>query len=255
MFGSTGGANRVFSLYVPEGGTERLFGHTKTFPALTGAPSFYAMSLRNKAFLTGTGAVASLRYSTTEAIRWQQTLPFTVAQALMGGKYSSLLFLDTTNRLHVYKLDDPHPESGMHALFGKVWYEGVAQPAYVWQSTGGTDDVEPKLSLHPPGYRQSQGDGLCHAVCRPHRLAGGDLHVTVFRPKLACPHEADHGNHGIAAFRDSRISGRPVVGTTARNACALVLTHAGVYTSRSLPVWQCLEDAADGVSHMDQAGL
>jgi phosphate transport system permease protein len=149
VFGSTGGANRVFSLYVPEGGTERLFGHTKTFPALSGAPSFYARSLRNKAFLTGTGAVASLRYSTTEAIRWQQTLPFTVAQALIGGKYSSLLFLDTTNRLHVYKLDDPHPESGMHALFGKVWYEGVAQPEYIWQSTGGTDDVEPKLSLIP----------------------------------------------------------------------------------------------------------
>ena len=80
VFGSASGANRVFSLYVPEGGTERLFGHTKTFP-LPGAPSFYAMSLRNKAFLTGTGAVASLRYGTTEAIRWQQTLPFTVAHA------------------------------------------------------------------------------------------------------------------------------------------------------------------------------
>ena len=85
---------------------------TRNLPALPGAPSFYAMSLRNKAFLTGTGAVASLRYGTTEAIRWQQTLPFTVAQALIGSKYSSLLFLDTTNRLHVYQLDDPHPESG-----------------------------------------------------------------------------------------------------------------------------------------------
>ena len=107
------------------------------------------MSLRNKAFLTGTGTVASLRYGTTEAIRWQQALPFTVAHALIGSKYNSLLFLDTTNRLHVYQLDDPHPESGLKALFGKVWYEGVAQPAYVWQSTGGTDDVEPKLSLIP----------------------------------------------------------------------------------------------------------
>ena len=149
VFGSASGANRVFSLYVPEGGAERLFGHTKTFPALPGAPSFYAMSLRNRAFLTGTGAVASLRYGTTAAIRWQQALPFTVARALVGGKYSSLLFLDTSNQLHVYQLDDPHPESGMKALFGKVWYEGAAQPAYVWQSTGGTDDVEPKLSLIP----------------------------------------------------------------------------------------------------------
>jgi phosphate transport system permease protein len=149
VFGNTSGANRIFSLYVPENGAARLFGHTKTFPALPGAPSFYAMSLRNKAFLTGTGTVASLRYGTTEAIRWQQTLPFTVAQALIGSKYNSLLFLDTTHRLHVYQLDDPHPESGLKALFGKVWYEGAAQPAYVWQSTGGTDDVEPKLSLIP----------------------------------------------------------------------------------------------------------
>jgi phosphate transport system permease protein len=149
VFGGVSGASRVFSLYVPEHGTERLFGHTKTFPALPGAASFYAMSLRNKAFLTGTGAVASLRYSTTEAIRWQQTLPFTVKQALIGHKYTSLLFLDTTSRLHVYRLDDPHPETGMHALFGKIWYEGASQPAYAWQSTGGTDDVEPKLSLIP----------------------------------------------------------------------------------------------------------
>jgi phosphate transport system permease protein len=149
VFSSASGANRVFSLYVPEGGTERLFGHTKTFPALPGAPNFYAMSLRNKAFLTGTGAVASLRYGTTEAIRWQQPLPFTVVHALVGSKYNSLLFLDTTNRLYVYQLDDPHPESGLKALFGKVWYEGGAQPAYAWQSTGGTDDVEPKLSLIP----------------------------------------------------------------------------------------------------------
>ena len=149
VFGGASGANRVFSLYVPEGGTERLFGQTKTFPTLPGAPNFYAMSLRNKAFLTGTGSVASLRYSTTETVRWQQTLPFTISQALVGGKYNSLLFLDTAHHLHVYQLDDPHPESGMRALFGKVWYEGAAKPEYVWQSTGGTDDVEPKLSLIP----------------------------------------------------------------------------------------------------------
>src|SRR5690606_17483456 len=33
--------------------------------------------------------------------------------------------------------------------FGEVWYEGYHEPKYEWQSTGGTDDVEPKLSLMP----------------------------------------------------------------------------------------------------------
>ena len=35
------------------------------------------------------------------------------------------------------------------ALAGKVWYEGYEAPDYVWQSSSGTDDFEPKLSLVP----------------------------------------------------------------------------------------------------------
>ena len=146
---SASGENRVYSLYVPEGGTTRLFGQTKSFPALPDAATFYADSLRNKAFLIGQGALASLRYATTEATRWEQTLPFTIAHALIGGKYDRLMFLDTANTLHAYRLTDPHPEAGFKAMFGKIWYEGSSEPRYVWQSTGGTDDFEPKLSLVP----------------------------------------------------------------------------------------------------------
>ncbi len=143
------GDNRIFSLYVPEGGTTRLFGRTKTFPALSGPGAFFAASGRNKAFLIGTDNHASLRYATTETIRWYDQLPFSVSHALIGGKYDRLLFFDTAQVLHIYHLDDPHPEAGVKALFSQIWYEGASQPAYVWQSTGGTDDFEPKLSLIP----------------------------------------------------------------------------------------------------------
>ena len=30
-----------------------------------------------------------------------------------------------------------------------VWYEGYPEPEHVWQSSGGTDDFEPKLGLMP----------------------------------------------------------------------------------------------------------
>jgi phosphate transport system permease protein len=146
---SATGENRIYSLYVPEGETTRLFGQTKSFPALPDAATFYADSLRNKAFLIGQGALASLRYATTETVRWQQTLPFTISHALIGGKYNRLMFLDTAHTLHIYRLNDPHPEAGFKALFSKIWYEGSSEPRYVWQSTGGTDDFEPKLSLVP----------------------------------------------------------------------------------------------------------
>jgi len=41
------------------------------------------------------------------------------------------------------------PEATLGALFGQIWYEGYPEPDYTWQSTGGTDSFEPKLSLVP----------------------------------------------------------------------------------------------------------
>ncbi len=52
-------------------------------------------------------------------------------------------------RVVSWRIDNPHPEVSLKALFGKVWYEGYPGPAWVWQSTGGTDEYEPKLSLTP----------------------------------------------------------------------------------------------------------
>ena len=48
-----------------------------------------------------------------------------------------------------YAVHDPHPDASWRAFFGKVWYEGGGKPVFQWQSTGGTDDFEPKLSLVP----------------------------------------------------------------------------------------------------------
>ena len=42
-----------------------------------------------------------------------------------------------------------HPETTLATLFGRIWYEGYSEPTFVWQSTAGTDLVEPKYSLVP----------------------------------------------------------------------------------------------------------
>lgn len=33
-----------------------------------------------------------------------------------------------------------------------MWYEGYPEPQYVWQSTSGSDDFEPKFSLVPISF-------------------------------------------------------------------------------------------------------
>ena len=44
---------------------------------------------------------------------------------------------------------NPHPEVSLRTLFLPVWYEGYAAPKWVWQTTGGSDAFEPKMSLWP----------------------------------------------------------------------------------------------------------
>lgn len=149
VFTHESGAMRVFSLFPhPETG-RRVWAQTKEFPGMPGASGFYSASMRNKAFLTGTGGFASLRYMTTENIRWEEELPFEVARGVIAPRYDRLLFLDTENTLHYYDLDDPHPQASWMTYFGKIHYEGRSEPAHIWQSTGGTDDFERKLSLVP----------------------------------------------------------------------------------------------------------
>jgi phosphate transport system permease protein len=46
-------------------------------------------------------------------------------------------------------IDNPHPEISFRTLFLPVWYEGYAAPKWVWQTTGGSDAFEPKMSLWP----------------------------------------------------------------------------------------------------------
>ena len=62
------------------------------------------------------------------------------------------LFALTEEHLLLWKIDAPHPETSWKTLFRQVWYENYNEPAFVWQSTGGSDDFEPKMSVIPLVY-------------------------------------------------------------------------------------------------------
>ncbi|MFP4348065.1 MAG: ABC transporter permease subunit [Thermodesulfobacteriota bacterium] len=55
----------------------------------------------------------------------------------------------TTGKLALWRIDAPHPEATLGAIFGPLWYEGYNLPEHVWQSSSGTDDFEPKYGLLP----------------------------------------------------------------------------------------------------------
>jgi phosphate transport system permease protein len=80
-----------------------------------------------------------------------------VENLVYSPKADGIMAIDRKGKLYDWDIDNSHPETSFKTLFGKVWYEGYSKPEYVWQSTGGTDDFEPKFSLTPLAYGTLKG--------------------------------------------------------------------------------------------------
>lgn len=109
-----------------------------------------AASWRNKCFVTADGrGIFKLFHSTSNRLLVQNKLLYSPRQISYAPKADGLTFLNAEGQITNYALHNPHPESNWQTLFGEVWYESYDAPGYTWQSTGGTDDFEPKFSLIP----------------------------------------------------------------------------------------------------------
>lgn len=119
-----------------------------TFTAHDGAVTSFLASRRDKTFysLSETGMIHA-DHLTSENHLFETKVPshlFSVSQ-----KDNSLLALGHDGQVRAWEIQNPHPETSLRTLFGKVWYEGYGKPAFVWQSSSQSDDTEPKLSLTP----------------------------------------------------------------------------------------------------------
>ncbi|HEX4826570.1 MAG TPA: ABC transporter permease subunit [Candidatus Polarisedimenticolaceae bacterium] len=120
------------------------------FPKRGAAVVSLAPSPRGKGFavLDASDRVALL-YATSERTLWQGASPVPRATTVAYAPKADGIVVAGPGRAAVLAVDAPHPEVSLHALLGKIWYEGYEKPEYVWQSSSGTEDFEPKLSLTP----------------------------------------------------------------------------------------------------------
>jgi phosphate transport system permease protein len=122
----------------------------RDFPSHTGAIRQLAASRRNKGFLAADerGGLG-LYYSTSGRTMWRGQAPMAAVDALVFSPKADGAVITGEGKIAALEIDNPHPEVSWGALFGKTWYEGYDKPEYAWQSTGGTDDFEPKLGMVP----------------------------------------------------------------------------------------------------------
>jgi phosphate transport system permease protein len=117
-----------------------------------------AASYRDKGFVTADAAGGiHVNYGTSGETLLTLQAAAGVRAVIFAPKADGVLAVDGRGRMTQWQLDNPHPEITLRTLFGRVWYEGYAAPEYVWQSTGGSDDFEAKLSLTPLVYGTLKG--------------------------------------------------------------------------------------------------
>jgi phosphate transport system permease protein len=131
-------------------GTERSLRHARSFPPQKTAVRALVPSPRGKGFLVlDAGGAMALMYSTSERVLWSGRAPVPDATAIAYAPKADGAVVAGAGGGAALAIAAPHPEVSLRALFGKVWYEGYEKPGYSWQSSSGTEDFEPKLSLTP----------------------------------------------------------------------------------------------------------
>ncbi len=129
---------------------QRSYRKIHAFVPHASAVTHIAASGRDKQFITtDTEGTIALHHLTSEQTVFQLRGDSPVTALVFAPKADGFLALGQDGWLRRFALDHPHPEISAAVLFGSIWYEGYEGREYVWQSTGGTDEFEPKLSLVP----------------------------------------------------------------------------------------------------------
>ena len=149
--GSDGTVSQWFLVRDEAAGTLRM-ARVRSFQDHPGAVTFIEPEYLRKGFLTGDDAGnVGLHYATSGVtLAMQPVGQGPVARLAMGPDNSrALIATEGSDLMRVLDIDNPHPQTSLTALWGKVWYEGRTEPQYVWQSSSADDAFEAKFSIVP----------------------------------------------------------------------------------------------------------
>jgi phosphate transport system permease protein len=151
VVGDAAGGVSTWQVIPPPAGGDRRLTRIHRFEPHPGPVVAIGASKRDKGFVTGdaSGQVRVSYGTSGKTLLSLKTGSGDLRALVFAPKADAVLAADGRGVVSEWRVHNPHPEVTLHTVFGKVWYEGYSRPEYVWQSTGGTDDFEAKLSLTP----------------------------------------------------------------------------------------------------------
>jgi phosphate transport system permease protein len=185
VVGQSNGSLSVWFPVRPKGEEEFILTRVHDLPPHDAAIALLAPSQRNRTFLAqDVQGGLGIYFSTSERTLWKGPSPIGAMTAMTIAPKGDGAFVAGAGNVAFIEIDNPHPEISWKALFGKVFYEGYEQPEYAWQSTGGTDDFEPKLSLTPLVVGTLKGTFYSLLLAIPLGILGAMFASQFLHPRL-----------------------------------------------------------------------
>jgi phosphate transport system permease protein len=144
------------------------------------ASEFYRKSF---ATISDSGEL-NLLYTTSQRKLFSQTFDLKQPGVMGFSPRSNAIVVQAGGQLHLYAVENSHPEVSWSAMWDKVWYEGYPEPQYVWQSTSGSDDFEAKLSLMPLAFGTMKAALYAMLFATPLAIAGAIYTAYFMSPKV-----------------------------------------------------------------------
>ncbi|MFT5236322.1 MAG: phosphate transport system permease protein [Shewanella sp.] len=152
----------------------------KLGPIASVASEFY-----RKSFITiSDEGELTLLYTTSHRKLFSEKFDLSNPNTMGFSPRSNALVVEAGKKLHLFSVNNEHPEVSWSAMWSKVWYEGYPEPKYVWQSTSGSDDFEAKLSLMPLAFGTMKAAFYAMLFATPLAIAGAIYTAYFMSPKV-----------------------------------------------------------------------
>jgi len=128
VVGQADGTMSVWFGVAPRRGRPELT-RIRDIPPLAAGITLLAPSLRNRSFLAGdTAGNLGLYFSTSGRVLWTGRASQVALGAAAFAPKGDAVHLAGEGRLVELSVENPHPETTLGSLFGRVWYEGGSEP-------------------------------------------------------------------------------------------------------------------------------
>ncbi|WP_454062795.1 ABC transporter permease subunit [Candidatus Nitrospira salsa] len=180
----------MVSIWMPVPSDESIrpipYQRVRSFKTHSGAVTQLSPSRRDKGFLSAdaTGQMF-LHHSTSNQTLLEMNVGSSPVHGLMfAPKANGAVAFNAQGKFHSVSIDNAHPEITTETLFRPVLYEGYAHPEYIWQSSSGSDEFEPKFGLWPLIFGTLKGTIYAMLLAVPLAVMGAVYTGMFMSPKL-----------------------------------------------------------------------